>query len=202
MLDMLNDYLLSEARALGLVRPAAAPPEPTPEPVPVAPTLQRVTSLPPGVPTELLALDNEVAEQAVATLGYTAMQDRLTMARLEAKLVDTLRELDIRPFTAESVNEYKHQRQRELQSKESSYGRTIWSWRMVPLAAYASAVPTYALQTALSIKSKMPEAQFAVDELVSTWNGLDDPFLVVHVGYVRFHIDVWDEPSFTGKRTL
>lgn len=199
MLDRLNDYLISEARALGLVTAAAATPEPTPVPVPPALTLERVTSL---KPLELAQLDDEVAEQAVSVLGYTAMQDRVTMSRLEAKLVDTLRELDIRPFITESLTEYKNQRQRELQAKESAYGRTFWSWRLTPLTGYLSPVPSYALQTALSIKSKMPEANFLVDELTSTYHALDDPFLVVHVGRLHFHIDVWDEPSFTGKRTL
>jgi hypothetical protein len=67
------------------------------------------------------------------------------------------------------------------------------------LASYPSPVPEFALSHALEIKRELPEAQFCVEHL--GWHD-PDPFLVLIVEGVRYHIDVWDEPSFEGVRQV
>lgn len=170
------------------------------EPMMKTPKLVRVETIPDVQPT-VSTLDTEIAQQAAVRLGYGEAAKKVYEETAEARLMCVLRELDIKPFTKQSVQAYK-QAMRDKAYADYQYGgyyRPEISWKSTAISSYKKAVPTYALHTALQVQEKMPEAQFYVDELIVE-SRAPDPFLYVAVGKKRFYLDVWDEPTFKGER--
>lgn len=85
-------------------------------------------------------------------------------------------------------------------------------WERSHIENYGLPIPTFALQTAIAIKEKMPEAELRVDRYVSMGELQErerrhrvamraaDPFLVVMAGNYVAHIEVWEEPKFEQAR--
>ena len=82
-------------------------------------------------------------------------------------------------------------------------------WRMTSLADCQMIVPSFALETALRIRTALPGAQLHIDYYVTQEKIQEerraqrlaaDPFLVVQHGDCTEHIEVWDEPSFNQER--
>lgn len=77
---------------------------------------------------------------------------------------------------------------------------TYAEWTPIPIGKYTRPIPEFALQTAVDLKQKCPEAEFFVEELQLKKRALD-PFLVVHDSQGNKHyLEVWNEPGFTQKR--
>lgn len=84
------------------------------------------------------------------------------------------------------------------------------SWRLSPLGThriYAGIIPEFALQTAIDIKTKFPDAELFVEELVPDRTVFDhlmlDPFLVLRLpDGQHLHLEVWSEPGFKQVRTV
>ena len=167
------------------------------EPPSMSTGLVRVATLPKPTVIEKPGLDEQLANDAAAKLGYGPMAEEIQAKTAEARLLATLRELDIRPFTHASVAAYKAEKRNEVQ-RESRW--VFATWRATELSKYKKAVPSYVLHTALRVHDKMPDAKFMVDELVVETR-TPDPFLFVQIGTkTRYYLDVWDEPSFKGER--
>ncbi|OGY96548.1 MAG: hypothetical protein A2122_02455 [Candidatus Liptonbacteria bacterium GWB1_49_6] len=73
-----------------------------------------------------------------------------------------------------------------------------WSWQFARTGDYGGYIPTFAAQSALAIKKRVPWAQFSIEELSRERIG-HDPFLVVYAGDERHYIEVWGEPKFQGR---
>ena len=83
-------------------------------------------------------------------------------------------------------------------------------WDRENINSYNARVPEFALTRALEIKEALPEAWFAVETLHEERHGIQtefnprppDPFMVLRYGEVTLYLDVWNEPSFEGRRTV
>jgi hypothetical protein len=71
-------------------------------------------------------------------------------------------------------------------------------WKTVPLSGYREPVPEFALEMAVRIQQRLPQAQIGVCQLVQRERVLD-PFLVVEHGPERHYVAVWSEPKFGAK---
>ena len=70
-------------------------------------------------------------------------------------------------------------------------------WVKTRIEHYDEPVPEFALQTAILLKKKLPEAEFYIEHLAYT----PDPFLMVQLGKSDLvYIEVWDESNFKAKR--
>ncbi len=83
--------------------------------------------------------------------------------------------------------------------------RMRFEWRKTRLSQFGQVIPDFALARAVEIKEAYPEAEFNVEWLKETQERyvpprLQDPFLVLEVGYESFYIDVWGENDF--ERTV
>jgi len=79
----------------------------------------------------------------------------------------------------------------------------VWEWGWAALEKFSAPVPEFALQSALEIRERCPEARFFVSYLVQMRDIAisGDPFLVVASSKGRrYYIEVWNEPSFAGRR--
>lgn len=77
---------------------------------------------------------------------------------------------------------------------------TYAEWAPIPIGEYTRPIPEFALQTAVDLKAKCPEAKFFIEELQLKERTLD-PFLVVHDSQGNKHyLEVWNEPGFIQKR--
>lgn len=182
--------------------PGTPVPEPTvqrKEPQPMSANLVRVATLPKPLPVKT-SLDEQLAQDAAAKLGYGPMAEEIQSKTAEARLLAALRELDIKPFTHASVAAYKAEKRATAEREHRFYSYV--SWRATELSKYKKAVPSYVLHTALQVHSKMPDAKFMVDEMI-TESRVPDPFLFVQIGTkTRYYLDVWDEPTFKGERQV
>lgn len=81
-------------------------------------------------------------------------------------------------------------------------GKTITyaEWRAIPIELYHRPIPEFALQTAVDIKQRCPEARFVIEELQFKQRTLD-PFLAVRDSEGNtYYLEVWNEPRFVQKR--
>lgn len=77
---------------------------------------------------------------------------------------------------------------------------TYAEWIPIPISEYTRLIPEFALQTAVDLKAKCPEAEFFIEELQLKGRTLD-PCLVVHDTEGNKHyLEVWNEPGFIQKR--
>lgn len=143
----------------------------------------------------------ELAVKVKELLGYNLLDRATATAVAQQTLAGVLKELDISVFNPRSVQKYK-ERQRQKQQHQERHSWTRWSWHQIALSRYQKAVPLAALQTALRIAERIPEARFIVEELRKTHARprTVDPFLYVAVGSVRYYIAQWDEPSFSDEQ--
>jgi hypothetical protein len=200
----------------------------------------------------------EFAAQVGERLGYTNLANTEVA---DEQLKRCLAELEIQPFTAESVTKYKAQAVAEFEAAAVKRGEgelsdtslrwfaasvicglalllatalaspfvgnpaaflvfvgafvvagalamvgllipreAPYRWYLRQLERYEGPVPEFALQTALDIKKRLPEARFWVDELRRN-APTDEPFLSVSLhDSGRYYLEVWNEPGFTQKR--
>lgn len=73
-------------------------------------------------------------------------------------------------------------------------------WNKTPIYKYPEFIPEFAVQTAVDLKEKCPEAYFYIEELRIEGYPILDPFLVVKHGDLEYHLEVWNEPCFKDKR--
>lgn len=79
--------------------------------------------------------------------------------------------------------------------------RQRFRWDMSNINYYEKPVPHFALSRAIELKKQLPNAEFYVEELKSE-TLTKDPFLVLKAGGFFCYLDVWDEPTFEGRRTI
>jgi hypothetical protein len=74
-----------------------------------------------------------------------------------------------------------------------------WGWTKLTFAdCYERKVeiPPFALDTAVRVKEKMPDADLFVEAATSTDLSLGDPFLCLRHGGITYYLEVWEESSF------
>lgn len=149
---------------------------------------------------EVLSLDADLAERAARELGYSKVRDRIE----SSKLYDVLAELELLPYNMADVEAYK-----KAMAKENSYRRfstvggsyiTYATWVRTAISEFTGEIPQFVLHTALRVKKKLPGVELVVEDLRQETRMLPEPFLVAKYGDAEAYIEVWDEPSFTGKR--
>lgn len=73
-------------------------------------------------------------------------------------------------------------------------------WTPIRIDEYKGLIPEFALQTALDITERCPDAKFFVEEL-RLEERPRDPFLVAFDGAGNaYYLEVWNEPGFVQKR--
>ncbi len=144
----------------------------------------------------LYDFDKEVkilAKESLDVLGYKVLNN---IVHAKRPLARALRKLDIRPYSPESVEEYKEQKLKEQRKKVG--GRWSFGWDVHTLSAYDKPVPEFVLNKALQIKEVIPNVQFAVEELNERASD-PDPFLIAFTNTERYYVEVWNEPEFENK---
>ncbi|MCK9458240.1 MAG: hypothetical protein M0R80_01135 [Proteobacteria bacterium] len=78
----------------------------------------------------------------------------------------------------------------------------VAKWVRYSLDQYKNDMPEFALQTAVDIKKRCPEANFIVEEFdVKKRPKIQDPFLIVFTpSGQEYYIEVWGEKEFSKKR--
>lgn len=131
-----------------------------------------------------------------------------------------LRELNIMPFSADSVSKYKRAVKDDAQKVLSraawkrlfrlinydEHYRIRWAndkdWKSCKLAEYEDPVPAFALQTALRIKKAFFAHACTAPVFYVDYFGQRDPFLRVVAGGESYVVEVWDEARFDAKREV
>ncbi len=136
------------------------------------------------------------AALARLALGYRELSLAVgeTRSRLTVKDVEEgLLQADVQIFDNKDVGRYKT----KVRNDNWSNG----GWWTSPIEEYDEPIPEFAIDTALRIKSAIPEAKFTIEYFVH-WSTTQDPFLSFKVPGVqrRFVVEVWDEPDFTAER--
>jgi hypothetical protein len=75
--------------------------------------------------------------------------------------------------------------------------RTTAEWTHHALSDYTSAIPSKALELAVTLKEHTPSCSFSVLEFSVEREPLD-PFLCIHFGDASLALKVWEEPKFDG----
>lgn len=184
--------------------------------------------------------DLEFAKECAEVLGYNTLLRDHQRATVTTRLRGVLVELDIRPFTKESVEAYKNSQLMAkngnatdapqsrawpmslrgiLGNPDFTEGETrYWQWVRRPLKpqrienagmlghgftfpSYTRPIPEFALQSALDIKKRCPDAEFVVESFEQQAQ-VADPFLIVHAGGEEFYIEVWAEHSYKQQREV
>lgn len=169
---------------------------PEPKPMPSLPKpskdiLQRVAiaDIEPVDDTDLRAT---LAVEAETLLGYSVLRREM---KLTSPLAATLKELEIEPFSEQSVTNYMGEMTRfATQEARKANAYAYASWVHTSIAGYEKRFPEIAIQKACEIKRALPAAEIFIEEL----NIYPDPFLVASLGGEKFYIEVWDEPKFEG----
>jgi hypothetical protein len=79
-----------------------------------------------------------------------------------------------------------------------------WEWTKLTFAECCQReveIPPFALNTAICIKEKMPDADLFVEAAMSTDRVLGDPFLCIKYGGAKHYLEVWNEFQFERKTT-
>lgn len=75
-----------------------------------------------------------------------------------------------------------------------------WSWQTIEISQYQAEIPAFVLRKAIAIKERLPDAKFAILQLVyqkpEKQPVYADPFLRVKYNDLEYYIEVWDEPKF------
>lgn len=143
----------------------------------------------------------QLASKAEMLLGYTTLKENV---RVAGELGKVLLELDIEPFTKDSVERYKKSKMTKITYRRNWTNVTeTRKWTRHPISGYSKPIPEFVLNKAVQIKEKLPDVQFLIDEL-GTVRRLKkiqppDPFLVAVLGNEEYYIEVWDEPKFEGR---
>jgi hypothetical protein len=159
-----------------------------------------------------LDLDQQLANDAYTLLGYGAakvLRSDLDVRALRKHDLEILRDiftaLEIVPLDTAAVVKYKEETARA--ANRSAPLSTQFKWASILLPNYKAPIPQFVLANAVNIaralKEKLPNAQvqFSVEELQSF--SRPDPFLYLSInGQFVCYLDVWDEPSFEGRRTV
>jgi hypothetical protein len=164
-------------------------------------------------------LNQQVAREAETYLGYsfgerrnTEVTTRLSRRATLVKVQGILKSLGIVPLVEASVLRYQRQK-RASALRRTRFTNSRWNWRLVALEDYKAEIPQFALaratQVAKALNRRMPSLKkgFLVSELhrtrVRPENAYHpDPFMVLQVLEQNFYLDVWNEPSFEGRRTV
>lgn len=160
--------------------------------------------------------DEKFVNEAKKVLGYGVLSSAWTLL----KGLQILKTLGIEPFEMKKLEAYKEAKAHKLDKKTSerigSYGDRRYTtikgvWKLIELEDYSREIPAFAIMRAAELKKALNKANirsdFYVEELQTTKNSRvvevprPDPFMVVKFANATFHIDVWDEPTFEGRRT-
>ncbi len=142
------------------------------------------------VEDEIADYRRDLAAEAEAVLGYAVLRRELKMT---SPLRKVLTALEIEPFSAQSVEQYKSQMEAYATQQAQKKNPSAYAyWQIIPISGYPRPVPEMALEKALQIKRQLPTAEFHIEELTTH----PDPFLVVSCAGERYWIEVWDEPKF------
>lgn len=139
-------------------------------------------------------LNEDLAVKAEALLGYSHMRKSLDVA---GPLGRILKQLEIEPFSADSVSAYKEAaRVRASAENKRQFPGTMSSpeWKRVTLRGYPKPVPQHVLSRALDIFERSPAVVFWIEEIAG------DPFLIADLDDEQFYIEVWDEQGFDQLR--
>ena len=80
-----------------------------------------------------------------------------------------------------------------------------WGWKPLTFKECEEQkieIPDFALDTAIRVKERVPDAQVYIEALMSTERLLGDPFLVVQHGGQKFYLEVWEESKFERRKTV
>lgn len=72
-------------------------------------------------------------------------------------------------------------------------------WNRHIISEYPEQIPEFVLETALSVKERLPEAEFCIDSFVKN-EGVGCPFLVMCYQRDEYYLEVWNEPKFKAQR--
>jgi hypothetical protein len=159
-----------------------------------------------------LDLDQQLANDAWTILGYgpaKALRSDLDVRASRKHDLEILRDiftaLEIVPLDTAAVIKYKEETAKA--ANRNARLDTQFKWASILLPNYKAPIPQFVLANAVNIaralKEKLPNAQmqFYVEELQSF--SRPDPFLYLLInGQFVCYLDVWDEPSFEGRRTV
>lgn len=191
--------------------PTMFAPEP---PAPVKPSRVAEVEVP---PENAEPLNKQLLEDLKELFPNYATPHRIADANKNKRhLALVLKELGIRPFIKAEVERYKAEQLGIAESKITEKYQTV-SWQLKNMAGwkqfspgfggyagreydltYTSAIPEFALHTAVQVKKALPECEIFIDELVI--GRVPEPFLVVKYGDTMEWLEVWDEPTFKGQR--
>ena len=135
-----------------------------------------------------------LANEAKQLLGYGVINEDIAHKEATKRVAEVFSKLGIEPLDRNKVNAYKQQKVDEV---SNSYTRGQWC--AYALAQYSRAVPEFAISRAIELKRELPDAQFFVEEIVTS---RIDPFMYMVCGGETYYLDVWDEPGFEGRRTI
>lgn len=77
-----------------------------------------------------------------------------------------------------------------------------WEWKKLSFTDCQKQnveIPHFVLNTAISIKEKMPGADLFVEGLISHERQLGDPFLCLQCAGNKYYLEVWEESKFEGR---
>jgi hypothetical protein len=165
----------------------------------------------------------ELAAEAEAVLGYLPLRDKVD-PRMTA-LARVLEKLEIEVLNQEQVDKYKEQvvndvtaglrkarrkratddrseSEEDADSSSDEYDEELdeLSWEMQKLSDYKHPVPAHVLSKAIEIKKAFPRVEFYVDEIIVRRK--PDPFLVAKYNKETYYIEVWNEPTFEGRKSI
>jgi hypothetical protein len=163
---------------------------------------------------------SELGAQAEAVLGYQPLQkavdprstilaralqklgiEVLDFAQVEQYKEEALRAAVAGERDARRVSGTRKRKQRDEDDEDDEYDdeRDELGWEEYKIAEYTRAIPAHVLMKAIQVKTALPTVQFLVDELVVKEKA--DPFLIAMFRDEKYYIEVWDEPTFEGRKT-
>lgn len=158
------------------------------------------------------SLNESLAHEAALLLGYHGLRKELG---LDGPLGHLLHEMEIEPFTPESVKAYQEEifeaEKTKVTANFSKLDSAHWvfdrevKWVRLPIAGHLDKIPPFAINTACEIARKMPQVGIFI-ETFHDWKRYQDrvvegdPFPYVELGEENYYIRCWDEPSFEAKQ--
>jgi len=156
----------------------------------------------------------ELAMECKKILGYRKLLDELTNYpyggpqvtvvenSIISHVVSLLGEIGIYPFIGETVEAYKN----EMINKNMK-------WRCFDFGSDTvsrTRIPEFVLQTAVDVTKMMSndgiKYKLEIEMLIEKEKVAPDPFLVLVVDgperYIRFYLEVWNEPGFKQRREV
>lgn len=165
-------------------------------------TLTRV-KFEPNLDYKPSAMTLDLAERAQRRLGYSALSMRIRDASAkvnsEAQVLAAFTKVGCDPLDPKKVEAYKEERLKVLNKGKDPNRESVYHWDSLELRYYHQPVPEFALSRALELSEALPGASFYVEH---TTDAHPDPFMVMYYQGMKFYVDVWDEPSFEGRRVV